>query len=107
MADMALDMHGATREWSIVMDLIDERYESKRDVNLWAIVAGALAGALAGYVLITPRGRRALEKTIVTLDDFAASWARFSQAVGRAHFAASEGWTAIAGAIGSKSTRSR
>ena len=89
------------------MDLFDEGDESKRDVNLWAIVAGALAGALAGYVLITPRGRRALEKTIVTLDDFAASWGRFSQAVGRAHFAASEGWTAITDVIGPKSTRSR
>jgi len=95
------------RAWSVVMDLIDERHESKRDVNLWAIAAGAVAGALAGYVLITPRGRRTLEEAIVTLDDFAASWARFSQAVGRAHVAASEGWTAVTSAIGSKSMRTR
>jgi len=89
------------------MDLVDEHDESKREVNLWAIAGGALAGAVAGYVLMTPRGRRALEKTIVTLDDFAASWGRFSQAVGRAHSAAFEGWTAVADVINSKSMRSR
>jgi len=89
------------------MDLVDEHDESKREVNLWAIAGGALAGAIAGYVLMTPRGRRALEKTIVTLDDFAASWGRFSQAVGRAHSAAFEGWTAVADVINSKSMRSR
>jgi hypothetical protein len=89
------------------MDLINGRDNATRDVNLWVIAAGALAGALAGYVLITPRGRHALENAIVTLDDFAASCVRFSQSVARAHGAASDGWSAVTGVITSKSFRSR
>jgi len=100
---MASDVHGIRR----VMDLTNERHDSTRDMNLWAIAAGALAGALAGYVLITPRGRHALENAIITLDDFATSCVRFSQSVARAHGAASDSWNAVTGVIASKSLRSR
>jgi len=87
---MAFDVHR-----SATMDLIDEHDDPK----IWMIAAGALAGALAGYVLTTSRGRRALGDTIETLDEFAATCARFSQAVGRAHIAAADSWHAVVGAV--------
>jgi hypothetical protein len=87
---MAFDVHR-----SATMDLIDERDDPK----IWMIAAGALAGALAGYVLMTSRGRRALGDAIETLDEFAITCARFSQAVGRAHGAASDSWHAVVGAV--------
>jgi hypothetical protein len=90
-----------------VMNRIDERVEPKRDVNLWVIAAGALAGVLAGYVLTTPRGRRAFDEAIGILDDFAASCARFSQACARAQVAASDGWHAVTDVITPKSMRTR
>src|SRR5215475_1497754 len=90
-----------------VMDLIDERSESTRDVKLWVIGAGVLASVLAGYVLTTPRGRRAFDEAIVILDDFAASCARFSQACARAQLAASDGWHAVTDVITAKSIRTR
>jgi hypothetical protein len=87
---------------SATMDLIDERDD---DTKIWVIAAGALAGALAGYVLMTSRGRRALGEAVETLDEFAATCARFSQALGRAHVAASDSWHAVVGAV--TPTRSR
>jgi hypothetical protein len=93
---MALDVHR-----SAAMDLIDERDDTK----IWVIAAGALAGALAGYVLMTSRGRRALGEAVETLDEFATTCARFSQAFGRAHVAASDSWHAVVGAV--TPTRSR
>jgi len=77
------------------MGLIDERDDTK----IWVIAAGALAGALAGYVLMTSRGRRVVGEAIETLDDFAATCARFSQAFGRAHGAASDSWQALVGTV--------
>jgi hypothetical protein len=85
------------------MDLIDER----DDMKVWMIAAGALAGALAGYVLMTPRGRRVFGEAIERLDDFATTCARFSQAVGRAHLAATDSWHTVAGAISAKPFRTR
>ena len=87
---MAFDVHR-----SATMDMIDERDDTK----IWVIAAGALAGALAGYVLMTSRGRRVFGDAIETLDEFAATCARFSQAVGRAHVAASDSWHAVVGAV--------
>ena len=83
------------------MDLIEERDDTK----FWVIAAGALAGALAGYVLMTSRGRRVFGEAIETLDDFAATCARFSQAFGRAHLAASDSWHAVVGAVAPPRTR--
>jgi hypothetical protein len=83
------------------MDRIDERDDTK----IWVIAAGALAGALAGYVLMTSRGRRVVGEAIETLDDFAATCARFSQAFGRAHLAASDSWHAVVGAVTPPRTR--
>ncbi len=61
MQDMAFGMHIKRP----VMDVIDEREESKSHANLWPIAAGALAGALAGYVLSTPReaGKRSMKSS--------------------------------------------
>jgi len=87
---MAFDVHR-----SATMDLIDERDDAK----MWVIAAGALAGALAGYVLMTSRGRRVLGDAIETLDEFAATCARFSQAFGRANVAASDSWHAVVDAV--------
>ena len=90
-----------------VMNAINEREESNSHTNLWPIAAGALAGALAGYVLRTPRGRRAFDEVIVMLDDFSTSAARFSEACARAQHSVSESWNAVTGGITSKSIRSR
>lgn len=89
------------------MDVIDERDVSTRDMDLWVIAAAAVAGALAGYVLRTARGRRAFDEAIVILDDFATNCARFSQACSRAQLAASDGWHAVADVISAKSIRTR
>jgi hypothetical protein len=100
---MAFDMHGNRG----VNDPIDQRDEWKRDVNLWVIAAGALTGALAGYVLTTPHGRRVLDETIALVDDFATSCVRVSQACARAQLAAADSWHAVTDVITAKSLRSR
>jgi hypothetical protein len=63
----------------------------------WAIVSGALAGALAGYLLRTPRGRRLCDAVIQMLDDFSFECTRFCQACARAQIAASDTWKALEG----------
>jgi len=103
MPDMAFGVH-VTR---LVMDAINEREESKNHPNLWPIAAGALAGALAGYVLSTPRGRHALDDVIVMLDDFSTGCARFSQSCARAQLSVVDGWHALRDGITSKSIRTR
>jgi hypothetical protein len=103
MQDMAFGMHIKRP----VMDVINEREESKSHANLWPIAAGALAGALAGYVLSTPRGRQALDEVIVMLDDFSTGCARFSQSCARAQLSAFEGWHALRDGLTSKSIRTR
>lgn len=100
---MAFGVHSKHR----VTEAIDERGESTSQANLWLIAAGALAGALAGYVLRTPRGRRAFDDVIVMLDDFATGCGRFSQACARAQFAASESWRAVSDGFTPKSIRNR
>ena len=100
---MAFRVHGDRG----VVDLTHQRSKSTRDVNPWAIAAGVLAGVLAGYVLTTPRGRRAFDEAIDVLDDFAASCARFSQACARAQLAASDGWHAVTDVITANSIRTK
>jgi hypothetical protein len=63
----------------------------------WAVVAGALAGALASYLLRTPRGRRLCDGVIQILDDFTFECARFCQACARAQIVASDTWKALEG----------
>ena len=103
MPDMAFGVHIKRP----VMNAINEREESNSHTNLWPIAAGALAGALAGYVLSTPRGRRALDEVIVMIDDFSTGCVRFSQACARAQLSASESWHTFTDGITSKSIRTR
>jgi hypothetical protein len=103
MPNMAFGVH----DKRFMKDLIDERGESKGRANLWPIAAGAVAGALAGYVLSTPRGRHVLDEVIVMLDDFSSGCARFSQACARAQLSASEGWNTVTDGFTSKSMRYR
>ena len=86
---------------------MSEHDEPQGHANLWLIAAGAMAGALAGYALRTPRGRRVFDEVIVMLDDFATGCARFSQACTRAQLAASESWSVVAGGLTSKLIRGR
>jgi hypothetical protein len=102
-ADMALGMHYKRR----VMSEMNEHGQTEGRVNLWLIAAGAVAGALAGYVLRTPRGRRVLDDVIVMLDDFSTSCTRFSEACTRAQLSATESWNAVTRGITSKSIRTR
>jgi len=100
MPEMAFSVHIKR----LVMDAIDQRDESRGQAALWLIAAGA---ALAGYVLRTPRGRRAFDEVIGMLDDFSTSAARFSEACTRAQHSVSESWNAVTGGIASKSIRTR
>ena len=63
----------------------------------WAVVSGALVGAVAGYLLRTPKGRRLCEAAVQTLDEFSLECARVCEAATRARIAAAEGWSAIEG----------
>ena len=103
MPNMAFGMH----DKRFMKDAIDERVEWNGRANLWPIAAGAVAGALVGYVLSTPRGRHALDEVIVMLEDFSSSAARFSQAYARAQFSASESWNAVTSGFSPKSIRTR
>jgi len=103
MPDMAFAVH-VNRP---VMNAINDREESNSHTNLWPIAAGALAGAVAGYVLSSPRGRRGLDEVIVMIDDFSTGWARFSQSCARAQLSAFEGWHSLRDGIASKSIRTR
>ena len=100
---MAFGMHNKR----LMKDALGERGGSKRRSNLWPIAAGAAAGALAGYVLSTPRGRHVLDEVIVLLDDFSSGCARFSQACARAQLSASESWNAVTRGITATSVRTR
>jgi hypothetical protein len=84
------------------MDAIDDREDTVRTVNLWALAGGAAFGALAAYVLGTARGRRAFDDVIVLLDDFSSGCAQFSQACARAQLAASDSWRLVTGGRSSK-----
>ena len=71
----------------------------------WGIVSTALMGALAGYLLITPTGRRLCDSAIQLLDHFSAECERFSQATTRAQIAAVNSWRAIETSFGASSGR--
>lgn len=103
MPNMASSVH----DKRVMRDAINERGESKGRANLWPIAAGAVAGALAGYVLSTPRGRQVLDDVIAMIDDFSTDCARFSQACARAQLSASESWNTVTDGFTSKSIRAR
>jgi hypothetical protein len=91
----------------MVMRAMSEHDDRERHANLWLIAAGAAAGALAGFVLRTPRGRRVFDEVIVMLDDFSTGCESFSQACARAQRAAFESWNAVTGGTTPKSIRTR
>jgi hypothetical protein len=72
-------------------------YDSKQGANLLGMATGAAVGALAIYILRTPRGRGLLEAAIDLLDEFSFECARFRQACIRAQFAMSDSWQAVKG----------
>ena len=80
-----LDSQDATSSWSF---------------GLWGILASAVIGAAAGYLLTTPRGRRLCDATIQLLDNFSFECARFCQASTRAQIAAADAWKALEDNLG-------
>lgn len=71
----------------------------------WSIVSSALLGALAGYLLVTPTGRRLCHAAIELLDDFSSECEKFSRATIRAQTAAVDSWKAIETSFGASSRR--
>ena len=60
-----------------------------------AVLIGAVAGGLAGYLLLTPDGRQLCRAMGAALEDVAAESARFAHSIRRAQTALSSSWTAI------------
>jgi len=71
----------------------------------WNIVSSALLGALAGYLLVTPSGKRLCHAAIRLLDDFSSECEKLSQATIRAQTAAVDSWKAIETSFGASSRR--
>ena len=72
-----------------------------------ATIAGAVIGALAGYVLFTERGRAVRQQFEPALDNFVRELNSFRQTVEKAAGAASEGWKLLNETMDSGSQRSR
>lgn len=75
-----------------------DEYESRRMTpGVWAIVAGAAAGAAAIYLLRTAEGKKLLDSAISLLEDFSREATRFQEACIRARTSASDSWQAVSG----------
>lgn len=61
----------------------------------WAILTGALAGAVAGYLFGTPSGRRLRDAAVRMLDDFSMECTRLCQVSARALIAVADSWKAL------------
>jgi hypothetical protein len=72
-------------------------HDSRQGPSLTAVAAGAAVGALAIYILRTPKGRTLLDSAITLLDDFSSECARFRQACTRAQLAVADSWQAVKG----------
>jgi hypothetical protein len=79
---------------------VDSQVEVKRWPSHWGVLSGAVVGALGGYLLTTPEGRRICDAAIQLLENFSHECARFSQAAARAQSAAVDGWKAVEGSLG-------
>jgi len=62
-----------------------------------AILTGAVAGSVAGYMLLTPEGRQLCRAMGDALEDIATEGARFASSVRRAQGALSASWVALGG----------
>jgi hypothetical protein len=65
------------------------------DGGAWAVLTGAIIGAVAGYVVGTSNGRRLYNNAVQILEDFSEEWPRFMQTASRAQSAAVDSWKAI------------
>jgi len=62
---------------------------------LVGVVAGAAVGALAGYLLLTERGRRLRREFEPDLDELLDEIERLGGTVGRARSVVSDAWRAV------------
>ncbi len=65
-----------------------------------ATIVGAVAGALAGYLFFTERGRSLRRQLDPALDDFARELSHFRGTIHKAADVASEGWKLLHAALG-------
>ena len=65
-----------------------------------AVVAGAVLGGIAGYLVFTDHGRSLRRQIEPALDDVARELNSFRSTVHRAGAAASEGWRLLNDALG-------
>jgi gas vesicle protein len=72
---------------------------------LLATVAGAVAGALAGYLFLTEDGRRLRHRVEPQLDDLVAELSQVMRSVEKARTAADESWRTLQEAAGRTSAR--
>jgi hypothetical protein len=66
------------------------------------MVVGAVAGAMAGYMLFTDRGREMRRRAEPALEDFARELLQLRGTVNRAMGVASEGWSVLNDALGDR-----
>jgi len=68
---------------------------NERTAVFFGAALGAAAGALAGYLFLTERGRRVREELEPRLEGLLRDAGRLRETVERARDAASEGWRAV------------
>ena len=66
------------------------------------MVVGAVAGAIAGSVLLTDRGRELRRRMEPALEDFARELVQLQGTVNRAMGVASEGWHVLNETVGER-----
>lgn len=71
-----------------------------RSVIAVSILAGAILGGAAGFLLLTDRGRRLRRELGPQLDELVAEARRLQEAVARVRETAAEGWRSVADFVG-------
>lgn len=71
-----------------------------RSVIALSILAGAVLGGAAGFLLLTDRGRRLRHELGPQLDELVAEARRLQEAVARVRETAAEGWRSVADFVG-------
>ena len=72
-----------------------------------ATLAGALLGAVAGYLFFTERGRRVRQQIEPAIEDLAHELSSFRSTIENATGMASEGWKMLADTLGETQPASR